>query len=52
MEIEETMLFLPPNRRVVVVGESHHGHYDEDGTYTKIPLEVRPYNQKMLEHKE
>lgn len=49
MEIEETMLFFPPNRRVVVVGESCHGHYDEDGTYTKIPLEVRPYNHEMSE---
>lgn len=30
------------NNVVTVTAESRHGHYAEDGTYTEIPLEVRP----------
>ena len=39
------------NKVVTVTAESRHGHYAEDGTYTKVPLEVRPqvgYNPKEL----
>lgn len=51
MEINKEILFLPPKKGIVVVAESRHGHYSEDGTYTEVPLEVRPYNQKMIKHK-
>ena len=30
------------NNVVTVTAESRHGHYDENGTYTELPLEVRP----------
>lgn len=30
------------NNVVTVTAESRHGHYSEDGTYTEVPLEVRP----------
>lgn len=30
------------NNVVTVTAESRHGHYAEDGTYTEVPLEVRP----------
>lgn len=30
------------NNVVTVTAESRHGHYAEDGTYTKLPVEVRP----------
>lgn len=39
------------NKVVTVTAESRHGHYAEDGTYTEVPLKVRPqvgYNPKEL----
>lgn len=30
------------NKVTTVTAESRHGHYAEDGTYTEVPLEVRP----------
>lgn len=30
------------NKVVTMSAESRHGHYAEDGTYTEIPMEVRP----------
>lgn len=30
------------NKVTTVTSESRHGHYAEDGTYTEVPLEVRP----------
>lgn len=30
------------NNVVTVTAESRHGHYAEDGTYTELPIEVRP----------
>ena len=30
------------NKVTTVTAESRHGHYAEDGTYTDVPLEVRP----------
>lgn len=39
------------NNVVTVTAESSHGHYAKDGTYTEVPLEVRPqegYNPKEL----
>lgn len=30
------------NKVVTVTAESRHGHYAEDGTYTEVPVEVRP----------
>ena len=39
------------NKVVTVTAESRHGHYAEDGTYTEVPMEVRPqegYNPKEL----
>jgi hypothetical protein len=30
------------NNVVTVTAESSHGHYAENGTYTEVPLEVRP----------
>lgn len=30
------------NNVVTVTAESRHGHYAEDGTYTELPLKVRP----------
>jgi len=30
------------NKGTTVTAESRHGHYNEDGTYTKVPMEVRP----------
>lgn len=30
------------NKVTTVTAESRHGHYAEDGTYTELPLEVRP----------
>lgn len=30
------------NNVVTVTAESRHGHYSEDGTYTELPVEVRP----------
>jgi hypothetical protein len=30
------------NNVVTVTAESRHSHYAEDGTYTEVPLEVRP----------
>lgn len=46
-----SILHLPINKTTVVESRSVHGHYDEDGTYTEVPLEVRPqegYNPKEL----
>ena len=31
------------NKVTTVTAESRHGHYAEDGTYTEVPLEVRPH---------
>ena len=39
------------NNVVTVTAESRHGHYAEDGTYTELPLEVRP-QMGYLEPKE
>lgn len=39
------------NNVVTVTAESRHGHYSEDGTYTEVPLEVRP-QMGYLEPKE
>ena len=39
------------NNVVTVTAESRHGHYAEDGTYTEVPLEVRP-QMGYLEPKE
>lgn len=39
------------NKVTTVTAESRHGHYSEDGTYTEIPMKVRPqvgYNPKEL----
>lgn len=53
-----SILHLPINKTNVVEARSVHGHYDEDGTHTEVPLEVRPkegYNSKelgLLEDKE
>ena len=33
---------LLSNKVVTMSAESRHGHYAEDGTYTEIPMEVRP----------
>lgn len=44
-------LHFPIRNTTVVTAESLQGHYAEDGTYTKVPLEVRPqkgYNPKEL----
>ena len=30
------------NKVVTITAESRHGHYAEDGTYTELPIEVRP----------
>lgn len=30
------------NKVTTVTAESRHGHYAEDGTYTEVPVEVRP----------
>jgi len=46
-----SILHLPINKTTVVEARSVHGHYDEDGTYTEVPLEVRHqegYNPKEL----
>lgn len=46
-----SILHLPINKTNVVEARSVHGHYDKDGTYTKVPLEVRSqegYNPKEL----
>lgn len=46
-----SILHLPINKTTVAEARSVHGHYAEDGTYTKVPLEVRPqegYNPKEL----
>lgn len=46
-----SILHLPINKTTVVESRSVHGHYAEDGTYTEVPLEVRPqegYNPKEL----
>ena len=46
------------NKVTTVTPKSRHGHYAEDGTYTEVPMEVRPqtgYNPKdlgLLEDKE
>lgn len=39
------------NKVTTVTAESRHGHYAEDGTYTEVPLEVRPQTG-YLESKE
>ena len=39
------------NNVVTITAESSHGHYTEDGTYTEVPLEVRP-QMGYLEPKE
>ena len=39
------------NKVVTITAESSHGHYAEDGTYTEVPLEVRP-QKGYLEPKE
>ena len=39
------------NKVVTVTAESRHSHYSEDGTYTEVPLEVRP-QMGYLEPKE
>jgi hypothetical protein len=39
------------NNVVTVTAEYRHGHYTEDGTYTEVPLEVRP-QMGYLEPKE
>lgn len=39
------------NNVVTVTAESRHGHYAEDGTYTELPVEVRP-QMGYLEPKE
>ena len=39
------------NNVVTVTAESRHGHYAEDGTYTELPIEVRPQTG-YLESKE
>lgn len=39
------------NKVVTITAESRHGHYDEDGTYTELPIETRPqvgYNPREL----
>jgi hypothetical protein len=46
-----SILHLPINKTTLVEARSVHGHYAEDGTYTEVPLEVRPqegYNPKEL----
>lgn len=46
-----SILHLPINKTTLVEARSVHGHYAEDGTYTKFPLEVRTkegYNPKEL----
>lgn len=46
-----SILHLPINKTTLVEERSVHGHYAEDGTYTEVPLEVRPqegYNPKEL----
>ena len=48
---EGSILHFPVKNTTVVTAKSHHGHYAEDGTYTEVPLEVRPqkgYNPKEL----
>lgn len=37
-----SILHLPINKTTLVEARSVHGHYAEDGTYTEVPLEVRP----------
>lgn len=39
------------NKGTTVTAESRHGHYAEDGTYTELPIEIRPqegYHPKEL----
>ena len=46
-----SILHFPVKNTTVVTAKSRNGHYAEDGTYTKVPLEVRPqkgYNPKEL----
>lgn len=46
-----SILHFPVKNTTVVTAKSRHGHYAEDGTYTEVPLEVRPqegYNPKEL----
>ena len=46
-----SILHFPVKNTTVVTAESLQGHYDEDDTYTEVPLEVRPqegYNPKEL----
>lgn len=37
-----SILHLPINKTTFVEARSVHGHYADDGTYTEVPLEVRP----------
>lgn len=46
-----SILHFPVKNTTVVTAESRLSHYAEDGTYTEVPLEVRPqkgYNPKEL----